>query len=165
MNKEVQIKLVEESKKEIKPREEPLLRADLNDGKFLRGVYKRVGVIEEIILKSCISLDVSFLNELPDDENIIYNENNHKDNLISELKYDFKKLKIKGDPPLRIRSGKCDFCYPNNITYTFHNSESDELILRVVIDKLDDNNYIVMVCENKSKPKLKSPSINNDFPF
>ena len=124
-----------------------------------------IGAIEEIILKSCIFLDTSLLNELPDDENIIYNENNHKDNLISELEYDFKKLKIKGNSPLRIRSGKCDFCYPNNRTYTFHNSESGELIFRCVIDKLDDENYIVMVCENKPKSKLKSPSINNNFPF
>ena len=153
MNKEVQIKLMEESKIEIKSRRESLQRADFNDGEFLRGVYKWVGAIEEIILKSCIFLDTSLLNELPDDENIIYNENNHKDNLISELEYDFKKLKIKGNSPLRIRSGKCDFCYPNNRTYTFHNSESDELIFRCVIDKLDDENYIVMVCENK--PKLK----------
>jgi hypothetical protein len=128
-------------------------------------IFNGVNIIENICLESFSKLNTNILNELPYDEDVIYNSEYHKDNLISELEFDIDKINYKGKLPLHIKEGKCNFCYPNNKTYTFHNPESDEFILRVVVDKLDDNNYIVMVCENKSKPKLKSPSINNDFPF
>ena len=163
MNKEEQIKILKKAKLQSLSINESSMKKDLFEGELLRVVYRDIGVIEEIILKSCIFLDTSLLYELPDDENIFYNQNNHRDNFISELEYDFKKLKIKRNPPLRIKSGKCNFCYPKNKTYTFHNPELDELIFRCVVDKVDDKNYIVMVCENK--PKSKSPSLSNDYPI
>lgn len=120
--------------------------------------------IEKTILKSISSLYIKHLKELPDDEDIIYNEDYHRDNLISELEFDFSRIKYTGKLPLEIKEGKCNFCYPNNKTYTFHSPISGELIIRCVLDKIDDKNYLVQVCENKLNPKQERP-INNNLPF
>lgn len=122
-----------------------------------------MGEIEKAILKSVATLDINTLNELPDDEDVFYNSDSHRDNLISELEFDFSKIKYDGKLPLDIKTGKCNYCYPYNKTYTFHNPTNNELVIRCVIDKIDDKNYIAMVCTNKPKPKL-SPS-KDDIPF
>lgn len=120
--------------------------------------------IEKTILKSISFLNIKHLRELPIDEDILYNNDYHKDNLISELKFDLSKIRYNGVLPVIIKKGKCNYCHPNNKTYTFHNPETNELIVRAVIDKIDNQNYLVKICENKPTPKLKSPSKNN-MPF
>lgn len=126
-------------------------------------IFNKVSPIEKTILKSIATLDINTLNELPDDEDVFYNSNCHRDNLISELEFDFSKIKYNGTLPLDIKTGKCNYCYPNNNTYTFHNPKNNELVIRCVIDKIDDKNYISMVCTNKLKSKLSSPK--DGMPF
>lgn len=120
--------------------------------------------IEEVVIESISLLDLDILNQLPNDEDIIYNDYAHKVNLISELKFDLSKIKYNGVLPFIIKKGKCNYCHPNKKTYTFHNPNTNELIIRAVIDKLDNQNYLVKICENKPTSKLKLPSINN-IPF
>jgi hypothetical protein len=150
-----EINTLDATKKQVQLIRENSMKKELLEGELLRVVYKGIDVIEELILRAFIFLDISLLEELPNNNSIIYNSFDLKENLISMLDFDFSKIKTKVNPPLIIKSGKCKFCYPNNKTYGFYSTESDELIFRCVIDKVDEENYIVMVCENKSKVKLK----------
>lgn len=125
---------------------------------------KNFNKIEEIIKEVISCLNIKHLKELPIDEDILYNNDSHKDNLISELKFDLSKIRYNGVLPFIIKKGKCNYCHPNNKTYTFHNPDTNELIVRAVIDKIDNQNYIIKICEDKPTPKLKPQSINN-IPF
>lgn len=157
--------MLNKAKQQVQTMREQSLKQELLKGELLMVVFEGISLIEEIILQSLIFLDTSILAELPDDENILYNENCYRENLISELEFDMKKIRGKAKSPLLIKKGKCNFCYPNNKAYNFHNPKTDELIFTSVVDKVDDEQYIAMVCENKSRPKLSKKSIENDIPF
>lgn len=119
--------------------------------------------IVNILINSLKNLNSDLLAFLPNGENIIYNEVNFKQELIAELKRDFKRLGYSGEFPLYIKRSKCNYCYPNNKTYSFHNPKTDELVFNSVVDKVDEKNYIILICENK--PKLNHPTNNEDIPF
>lgn len=119
--------------------------------------------IKKVALNSLSNLDESILLELPNDFEVLFNEFNCRQELIAELKRDFKKLGYGGEFPLYIKRSKCNYCYPNNNTYSFHDPKTDELVFSSVVDKVDEKNYIILICENK--PKLNHPPNNEDIPF
>ena len=125
-------------------------------------LYK-ISEIEKKIIQAFSFINIAHLEELPDSEEITYNLNAHRDSLISELNYDFSKINYNGELPLVSKKGKCHFCHPNNNTYFFHNPDTNQLIIRAVIDMVSENNFVVKVCENKPKVNLKTPE--EGYPF
>lgn len=109
----------------------------------------------ELIIKSFLSLDVSYLNELP--SNIYYSTNTKKE-LIEYLSKEFALIKCKGIDKLSLKTSQCKNCYPDMEAYSFY-TEGSEFITRYIISKTKKQ-FIVQPCKNKF-----IPDDENGMPF
>ncbi|GGZ56402.1 hypothetical protein [Mesonia mobilis] len=98
----------------------------------------------ELIIKSFLSLDVSYLNELP--SNIYYSTNTKKE-LIEQLSKEFASIKSKEINKLLVKPSKCKYCYPDLEAYSFY-TDNDEFVSRYLISKTKKQ-FIVKPCKNK----------------
>lgn len=105
--------------------------------------------LETIIVNAFCGLNPLLLNNLPDNVYYSYNE---KSELIEELSKLFGELKNKGFKKLRAKQSKCEYCYPNATTYSFHELLSDVFVVRYVIHQVSEKEFRIEQCRNKPIP-------------
>jgi hypothetical protein len=103
-----------------------------------------------IIVKSIASLDLTILSDLPED---LSYESGDALSIVEELTYHIEKFKKEGHTSFEVKVSKCNFCYPNSNTFSFHSKETTDEKLRYVMDTLpnEENNIIFSHCLNRPK--------------
>lgn len=102
-------------------------------------------VLEEVVIEAFCSLNTAPLSHV--DEFSDYSHNN-KDEFIEELNKVFNEIKSNDINALFVQTSTCQFCYPNASAYSFHHPITDQLIIRYVIDQIDERSFRVQECRN-----------------
>ena len=102
-------------------------------------------MLEKIIVQAFCHLSVLPLKEL--DENMSYSYSN-KQELIDELNSVFKKIKGEAINKLIVKDSKCKYCYPKGRAYAFHHPNTNELVIKYVIFKENNNFFRIEECKN-----------------
>jgi hypothetical protein len=72
----------------------------------------------------------------------------------------FKAIKRKSISRLYVKMSKCKHCYKGTPAYSFYNSDTDEFVIRYVINQESEIVYRIEECKNK-----KLITNNGDLPF
>jgi|GEM_PF-5876412 len=102
---------------------------------------------EKIMIDSLVRLDSSKLSSLEDNLIVSYS---FKDEFIKEFSKGIEEIKNKGHKAMIFKETKCRQCFPNYKAYEFHDSYSDEFIVRYVIHQESENSIMVSKCSNQS---------------
>lgn len=97
-------------------------------------------------LKAFCNLNASAFSEIDSEAEYSLDE---KEEFIEQMESKFKAIKSGGVNQLGVRNSQCKFCYPMANTYSFYDNNTDEFIIRIVIEKKSDNKFIVEECRNR----------------
>lgn len=109
----------------------------------------KLKVLEEVVIKAFCSLNTAPLSHV--DEFSDYSHNN-KDEFIEELNKVFNEIKSNGINALCVKGSTCKFCYPDASAYSFHHPVTDQLIVRYIVDQVDECSFRVQECRNEPTP-------------
>lgn len=107
---------------------------------------------EDIIFSAFLNLDITSLYKL-DNDAMYYHLT--KEELIEEFNYTFNLFKSKGIKGLFPKPSKCNECHPHAKTYVFHDTANQLPIEKYIIQKENENSYILRMCSNGSGSKGK----------
>lgn len=102
---------------------------------------------ENIIFSAFLNLEIKWFDMLDDGATYYYLT---KKELIEEFNYTFNLFKSRGIKGLKPKASKCNECHPQANTFVFYDTANQLPIEKYIIQKENENSYILRMCSNGS---------------